>query len=599
MIRDRRCKKLGTMSQAHLDKALAAGAIFVHAGLDEVTCLNAMYETLVAVEEHDLTVGNHEIDKRQLVSFFRSSGILSRTELFRHASKHFTLAGESKELHPSSPAPNHQLQENIPTASGALDTPTVSQSNPRSESKAIADFLIGDDVLESPHIGVLGELKDGRRKLAISLTKPQCLVLLGYMGSGKSYALGVLIESALLRQEGLIEQSRPMTVVAFNFRRNPEARFEHGGFAEPNRAEAEVSRLAEKYGAQPAPVEIVNVFGYKEELSRRETEYGDLKTFAIKFKPDELGAEHWEILMKPPTGEAEYMDIIRDIIQKLYYQERLTFENLERAIQTDERMSNTQRRRAMNRMSFAERWMTAEREYEWAEVLEEGSLNIFDLRMQTMKSSEALKLCLIITDLVRRTKNGVNKVIVFDEAHEYVDCKELVKELENSITQIRHDGLSFVLASQFPERIPRCIFQYLLTRLIFKLPNAKAINYVRHAAPNLEGLSPQRVANLDLEQGLCFIQTDDDCTDEMLRVPQQLEVRPRCTMHGGSTVRQAAAPEKTPDSKSDSIQEFEFEELEAELCPKCGEELVFRRTKSAALMVCSSYPDCKYSRKAE
>ena len=218
-------------------------------------------------------------------------------------------------------------------------------------------------------------------------------------------------------------------------------------------------------------VKTVNIFGYHAELPRRAEEYGTLNSFPIQFRPDELGADHWEILMKPPSREAEYMDIIRDIIQKLFYQERLTFKNLERSIQTDERMSTSQRRKAMNRLSFASRWISDERSYEWSEMLDEGTLNIFDLRMQAMEASEALKLCLIITDLVRRTKNGVNKMVVFDEAHEYVDCKELVGELENAITQIRHDGLSFVLASQFPERIPERIFKYLLTRLIFKLPN--------------------------------------------------------------------------------------------------------------------------------
>lgn len=46
------------------------------------------------------------------------------------------------------------------------------------------------------------------------------------------------------------------------------------------------------------------------------------------------------------------------------------------------------------------------------------------------------------------------------------------------------------------------------------------------------------MSNLNLEQGVCFVQTDDDCTDILMRVPQALEVRPRCTMHGGSTIRQ-------------------------------------------------------------
>lgn len=538
MIRDRRCNRFGAKSQEHLDEALAKGAAFVQAGQDEMTCINAVYDTLVAVEEHDLTVGDLEIDKLQIVGFLRNERVLSRTELFRHAGRHCPALAEVVGLNEQQLNPTPKPATTVPPQ--IVTPPKASVSQPQSPlprppktpvlpRKSMVDIVIGDDVLDSPHVGVLGELRDGGKKLGISLTKPQCLVLLGYMGSGKSYALGVLIENALLTQPGLIEQTRPMSVVAFNYRRNSQSRFEHGGFAIPNSSPKEIERLAQKYGGSPTAVETVNVFGYQEELPRRASEYGSLNTFPIQFRPDELGAEHWEILMKPPTREAEYMDIIRDVIQKLFYQERLTFKNLERAIQTDERMSNTQRRRAMNRLSFAERWISDDRTYEWSDVLQEGTLNIFDLRMQAMEASEALKLCLIVTDLVRRTKNGVNKLVVFDEAHEYVDCKELVGELENAITQIRHDGLSFVLASQFPERIPERIFKYLLTRLIFKLPNAKAINYVRHAAPNLECLSPQKVSNLDLEQGVCFVQTDDDCTDTLMRVPQALEVR--ATLH--------------------------------------------------------------------
>ena len=613
MIRDRRCKRLGPRSQEHLDEAQLKGASYIQAGQHEMTCLNAVYDTFVAVEEHDLAIGDHEIDKLQVVGFLRNGRVLSRTDLFRNAGRLYPPLAEIVGLDlpqstfapgaPTDPQVQRQPAQTVktPVHAGVSQPPTpLHQRN--ASRKPLVEIIIGDDVLDSPHVGVLGQLRDGRKKMGISLTKPQCLVLLGYMGSGKSYALGVLIENALLTQAGLIEQTRPMTVVAFNYRRNPQSRFEYGGFAFPNSNQEEIEVLAQKYGSLPTQVEAVSVFGYKEELPRRASEYGSLTTFPIQFRPNELGAEHWEILMKPPTREAEYMDIIRDIIQKLFYQERLTFKNLVRSILTDERLSNTQRRRAINRLSFAERWISDDRTYEWGDVLREGTLNVFDLRMQAMEASEALKLCLIITDLVRRTKNGVNKMIVFDEAHEYVDCKELVGELENAITQIRHDGLSFVLASQFPERIPERIFKYLLTRLIFKLPNAKAINYVRHAAPNLESLSPQKVSNLDLEQGVCFVQTDDDCTDTLMRVPQALEVRPRCTMHGGSTIRQVN-PEVDESGTSvtaevDSEPEFEFDELEAELCPVCGEELVLKRSRSGPMMVCNTYPNCKYARKA-
>ena len=65
----------------------------------------------------------------------------------------------------------------------------------------------------------------------------------------------------------------------------------------------------------------------------------------------------------------------------------------------------------------------------------------------------------------------------------------------------------------------------------------RAIDALRKAAPNLESLSAQHVSNLDLERGVCYIQTDDDCTDSLLKVPQLLAIRPRCSMHGGETVR--------------------------------------------------------------
>ncbi len=613
VIRDRRCKRLGPRSQEHLDEAQQSGASYVQASQDEMIRLNSIYETLVAVEEHDLTVGPHEIDKRQVIAFLENERVLAQTELIRQAVKYCPKLASTVTIDGRQSAPPNNASQPSVIASPVNPakqtpqpaTPPVAHTAAQPAAKLavpddrpLVNVLVGDDTLDSPHVGVLGELRDGNLKLGISLTKPQCLVLLGYMGSGKSYALGVLIENAILTQPGLIEQTRPMCVVAFNYRRNPQSRFEHGGFAKPNSNTAEVERLAAKYGAEPSQANVVNVFGYKEELPRRASEYEGLATFPIQFRPDELGAEHWEILMKPPTREAEYMDIIRDIIQKLFYQERLTFKNLERAIQMDERMSNQQRRRAMNRLSFAERWISDDRGYEWSDVLQGGSLNIFDLRMQAMEASEALKLCLIITDLVRRTKNGVNKVVVFDEAHEYVDSKELIEELENAITQIRHDGLSFIMASQFPERIPERIFKYLLTRLIFKLPNAKAISYVRNAAPNLQSLSPQKVSNLDLEHGMCFIQTDDDCTDTLLKIPQALEVRPRCTMHGGATIRQGNSElEEQSNIEAPQEPEMEFEEFDVELCPVCGEELQLRRNSSGPVMVCKAYPKCRYTQK--
>jgi hypothetical protein len=554
ILRDRRCKQIsGKTSQAYIEEFGRLGGVYLNVGSEEICPLNAIYDTLVAIEEHDLSLGKYEIDKKQFVQFLRNEGTCRRTQLFRAAAQRSGCVGRAVgNVTESQLTQRRPPAQQIPPISEKPVSPTHvnplrgwgGHPQPSAGRPPLpVEVLLGDTELDSAHIGVIGKLKDDNRIVAVSLAKPQCMVLLGFMGSGKSYGLGVLIENSLFSIPNLSSHRSPLSVIAFNYRRNPDARFEYWGFSQPNSKPPEIARLRSEYQAEPVGIEKLNVFGYGPELQRRQAEYRGIPTFPIQFKPDELGAEHWEILMKPPSPQSEYMDIIRDIIQKLFYQERLTFKNLETHIQTDERFSNAQRQRAMNRLSFAQKWLCDDRQFEWGDVLKGGTLNIFDLRMQNMKSADALKLCLIITDLVRRTKNGVNKVVVFDEAHEYVDSKELVGELENAITQIRHDGLSFILASQFPDRIPATIFKYLLTRFIFKLPNRKAIDYVRKAAPNLEVLSPQRVSNLNLEQGVCFIQTDDDCTDTLLKVPQLLSIRPRCTLHGGETVRSAELPE--------------------------------------------------------
>jgi hypothetical protein len=602
IIRDCRCNQVSEKGKEYLQAFQRRKGNYLSVSIDEYTFLNALYDTLVAIEEQNLSIGTYKVTKCDFVQYLKYSGIGRQSQLFRTAAKMVTLCEQALKPHsdiggkrstsepsalppvPAEPIILAELSDesvnfmeeltdgeestNVPAKSydltttatlsesvAILDRPTqiiagkVTKNVPSESIKEKhwmksdisvlhCDCLIGDTELDSVHMGLLGELKSSHKKLGISLTKPQCIVLLGYMGSGKSYALGVLIENATLPSSPLIRSTRPMSVVAFNYRKNPEARFEYGGFAHPNNQQAEVQALAAKYKASPTGISAVNVFGYGPELKRRKSDFQGLPTYPIQFRPEELGAEHWSILMKPPSPQSEYMDVIRDIIQELYYQDRLTFRTLEKCILTDDRLSSSQRKQANNRIRFASRWLVDERSYEWKDMLKEGSLNIFDLRMQTLNSDEALKLCLVITDLVRKTRNGVNKMIVFDEAHEYVDSRELIGELENAITQIRHDGLSFVLASQFPERIPESIFKYLLTRIVFKLPTKKAINYLQKVAPNLKTLSIEEVVNLNLEQGLCFIQTDDDCTDKKLSKPQLLEIRPRCSLHGGATIRQ-------------------------------------------------------------
>src|SRR5262249_24802335 len=111
------------------------------------------------------------------------------------------------------------------------ERPPAKPAQPAAARPAVpVQVLLGDTDLDSAHVGLVGRLRDDRRPVGVSFAKPQCMVLLGYMVSGKSYALGVLIENTLLTIPNLSCHRQPLSVVAFNFRRNPDARFEYWGF---------------------------------------------------------------------------------------------------------------------------------------------------------------------------------------------------------------------------------------------------------------------------------------------------------------------------------------------------------------------------------
>ena len=97
ILRDRRCKQIsGKVSKEYIDEFERLGGAYLNVGSDEICVLNAIYETLVAIEEHDLSIGKHEIDKKQFVQFLRTEGTCRRTQLFPGCRHSFGLHGKGR-----------------------------------------------------------------------------------------------------------------------------------------------------------------------------------------------------------------------------------------------------------------------------------------------------------------------------------------------------------------------------------------------------------------------------------------------------------------------------------------------------------------------
>jgi DNA helicase HerA-like ATPase len=197
---------------------------------------------------------------------------------------------------------------------------------------------------------------------------------------------------------------------------------------------------------------------------------------------------------------------------------------------------DAQKRRALNRVIFAEKYIDSNRNYGWDDVIQPGIMTVFDLRAAPIDKEQALKLVLVISNIIRRNAKNVNKLIVFDEAHEYMGEKLLTNELDNMLTQIRHDGLSFILASQFPEHIPQKLFRFFNTQFLFQITNKKSFEYLKKQIPDMASLTPQKLNLLPKNKGICYLITSTEISDPRLKMTL-FEFRPRMTLHGGGTIQ--------------------------------------------------------------
>lgn len=117
ILRDRRCHPIsGKISQEHIEEFGRLGGVYLNVGSDEICALNAIYDTLVAIEEHDLSLGNHHIDKKQFIQYLRSEGTCRRTQLFPAAANRSPCVGRAVGNGAEGPAtkPNSPSQQQGP-----------------------------------------------------------------------------------------------------------------------------------------------------------------------------------------------------------------------------------------------------------------------------------------------------------------------------------------------------------------------------------------------------------------------------------------------------------------------------------------------------
>jgi hypothetical protein len=371
---------------------------------------------------------------------------------------------------------------------------------------------------------VIGQLPGSNEFVGMDLDNPKALGIFGYMGSGKSYLLSTLVESAVQPIPNINALSAPLGVVIFNYRRNATDRFELSSLTFPNDDPKDLARL-EQYNATPQSIKDIQIMCLPGELTReRLVEYENLPAAELIFNPSTLTVEDWELLMGEPGSNAVFARTIRHALREL--RSHVTLESLEDYVLG--MLKGQSKTAAELRFDFIRQYISEDKGVDFNNLVKPGRVVILDLRQPLFNKEDALRFFLICSNYISRVQGRFNKIVVFDEAHEYLS-EEFGEKLDARIRLMRHEGTTYIFATQDVGSIPSAIRRFLTTRFVFSLGTRENIDDLLKIAPEFDGYDLQQ-----MQPGQCLVQSTESINN-IFRKPRIVQIRPRVTRHGGTS----------------------------------------------------------------
>ena len=441
---------------------------------------------------------------------------------------------ESVQPQPQQPAPipppkhTESVAEHPPLAQPADEKPAAPSASPPP-----FDVMLGD-TSSSPQYGVIG--KSLGHTVALDLNQTHTISLFGVQGGGKSYTLGSIIEMASLPIPGINILPNPLATVVFHYSQTQDYKPEFTTVNSPNDDHRSLDILAKDYHASPAALKDVVLLVPEAKMSARRAEYPDIEILPLKFASKELQASHWRFLMGAVGNQATYIRKLNQIMRSL--RDNLTLQGLRDAIQSGGLPDNLQEL-ANLRLDLAQEYIDDDACI--SSVVRPGRLVIVDLRDEFTIKDEALGLFVVLLQLFAdATYQGrpFNKLVVFDEAHKYIDNPDLVAGMVSVVREMRHKGTSVLVASQDPPSVPISLIE-LSTQIILHRFNSPAwLKHIQKANAALTSLTPEQLSRLN--PGEAYVWSAKASDNAFSHETVKVSLRPRVTKHGGST--RTAAP---------------------------------------------------------
>jgi len=403
---------------------------------------------------------------------------------------------------------------------------TTPESAPQAEVSY--DVMLGVNG-DSPQYGLLGEIAG--RKVALDLNHTHTISLFGVQGGGKSYTLGTVIEMASMPLKHINVLPSPLATVIFHYSPTQDYAPEFTSMINANSVDEEIRILRERYQATPAALKDILILTPANKVDDRRAEYPDIEIKPIAFSASELKAAHWKFLMGAIGSQSMYMRQINLIMRGL--RDNLTLNSLRVGIDNSG-LSDHLKELAQTRLLFASEYIDDNQRLQ--DLIHPGRLLIVDLRDEYIEKDEALGLFVVMLQILSEATyqgSAFNKLVVFDEAHKYIENDDLVSGLVEVVREMRHKGTSIMVASQDPPSVPVSLIELSSQIIMHKFNSPAWLKHIQKANAALGELTSDKMSRLGT--GEAYVWSSKSSDETFTRGAVKIKCRPRITQHGGST----------------------------------------------------------------
>lgn len=459
----------------------------------------------------------------------------------------------SVSFHPVEPEPSHSNDPVSPVEPSPVPYPipeetgtTVNEPEPTPEPEPVSepvdpnykepvcDVIIGKNG-DSPQFGIIGKMSSNGRVIGLDLNECNTISLFGVQGAGKSYTIGSITEMVLKQFSKVNKLPAPMASVIFHYSDSMDYAPEFTSMVYPNDEAGQLAKLKAEYGAEPGSIKDVVLLAPDSQVETRKAEYPDIDVHSIGFDSSELAVRDWMFLLGAMGNDSTYIKELKQIMKACRHD--MSLQNIRDGVANNGHMSTSQRSLAEQKLDFAAEYITDGNKLQ--QYLKPGRLIIVDLRDEFIEKDEALGLFVVMLNIfssvMKVDGKAFNKFIVFDEAHKYMNDRELVGSITTAIREMRHKGVSIMIASQDPMSLPTEIIELSSIVVMHRFSSPAWVKHVQKAITPLQTLTATEMAALG--SGEAYLWANKASDKAITQRPIKIVIRPRVTKHGGDTIQ--------------------------------------------------------------